>query len=167
MTTELDKKFFENILSVIPDGNFPEKIDVLKEHLLQLDQVEVPITHHFAPGVYVREMDKPAGVLTIGKIHKFEHIKMLLKGDVTFITEHGTFRVQAPFIERGMPGQNIATYSHTDMVMITIHPTESTDLEEIEKQFICQDRKEYQQFLEKQQALEKEQAMLNNLSVVS
>ena len=51
------------------------------------EQTELPLKHSFAPGVYAREMEIPAGTLLIGKIHKHRHHNFLMKGSIIVLTE--------------------------------------------------------------------------------
>ena len=46
-----------------------------------------PLTHSFAKGVYVREMNMPEGTYVVGKIHKRDHIWVLLEGYIMVATE--------------------------------------------------------------------------------
>lgn len=125
-------------------------IDVVCDVQQQLsnspDQVEVPIQHHFAPGVYMRQMDAAAGTLVVSKMHRTEHMNILLKGSLTVATENGIELLKAPCVLKSMPGTKRIGYFHEDSSWITVHPTEETNLEKIEQQVIVPDG-EIDQFL--------------------
>lgn len=125
-------------------------IDTVRDVQQQLssspDQVEVPIQHHFAPGVYMRQMDAAAGTLVVSKMHRTEHMNILVKGSLTVATEDGIQLMTAPCVLKSMPGTKRIGYFHEDSSWITVHPTEEIDLEKIEQQVIVPDD-EIDQFL--------------------
>ena len=120
-------------------NNFRESVMILQEKILQGPQVECPLVHHFAGGVYAREVTIPAGTVVIGKIHKRECINILIKGDITVVTEEGTRRMQAPCTFVAPPFTKKAAYTHTETIWMNVIATDSTDPEEIEKNVICED----------------------------
>ena len=125
-------------------------INVVRDVQQQLsnspDQVDVPVQHHFAPGVYMRQMDAAAGTLVVSKMHRTEHMNILLKGSLTVATENGIELLKAPCVLKSMPGTKRIGYFHEDSSWITVHPTFDTDLEKIEQQVIVPDD-EIDQFL--------------------
>ena len=100
------------------------------------DLIDVPVQHHFAPGVYMRQMNAKGGTLVVSKMHRTEHMNILLKGSLTIATENGIELMVAPCVLKSMPGTKRIGYFHEDSSWITVHPTEETDLSEIEKQVI-------------------------------
>ena len=125
-------------------------IDTVRDVQQQLsespDQIDVPVQHHFAPGVYMRQMDAAGGTLVVSKMHRTEHMNILLKGSLTVATEDGIQLMTAPCVLKSMPGTKRIGYFHEDSSWITIHPTSDTDLEKIEQQVIVPDD-EIDQFL--------------------
>lgn len=130
-------------LQEIPKESLPalkthiEKLQKLETEMLKHEQVDIKITHYFAPGVYAREMFLPAGVMLTGKIHRHAHMNIMSQGDVTIVMEDGRKRVQAPFSFVSAPGTKRAFYAHADTVWTTIHPTNETDLEKLEAEIIA------------------------------
>ena len=120
--------------------------DVQKQLSESPDVIDVPVQHHFAPGVYMRQMDAAAGTLVVSKMHRTEHMNILLKGSLTVATEDGIELLKAPCVLKSMPGTKRIGYFHEDSSWITIHPTSDTDLEKIEQQVIVPDT-EVDQFL--------------------
>lgn len=102
----------------------------------EMPEGEAPVTHHFAPNVYMRQMDAKAGTLVVSKMHRTEHLNILLKGGVTVITENGIEYLKAPMILKSMPGTKRIGYFHEDSSWVTVHPTEQTNVDEIEKEVI-------------------------------
>jgi hypothetical protein len=104
----------------------------LERQILALPQVQMQVRHHFAPGLYARELTIPAGTVLTGKIHRHAHLCMISKGDITVLTENGMQRLKAPCTFISTPGIKRAGYAHEDTVFTTFHPTDETDLEKIE-----------------------------------
>ena len=53
----------------------PKDLDALESKLLNCEQIDCSLTHHFAPDVYIREGLMPKGALIIGHAHKRKHLK--------------------------------------------------------------------------------------------
>lgn len=124
------------ILGDIQSKAYIEVVCDVQHQLSDLPQLELPVFHHFAPNVYMRQMDAPAGALVVSKMHRTEHMNILIKGSVTVVTENGIEYLKAPLVLKSAAGTKRIGYFHEDSSWITVHPTESTDLEEIEKQVI-------------------------------
>src|SRR5262245_51133819 len=115
------------------------------EHAIrrELPLVELPVRHHFSHGVYARELFIPKGTVITGKIHKFPQLNIMSQGELSVLTERGIERVKAPFTIVSPAGTKRVAYAHEDTVWTTIHGTDLTDVDEIEKVFIAQDEQEY------------------------
>ena len=111
----------------------------IQEQVAQLPQVEIPIFHHFAPNLYMRQMEVMAGTLRVTKMHKTEHFLTVLKGSATILDSNGLMHVQAPQVIKTQKGTKRVIYFHEDSVWLTTHPTSETDLDTIENQLIVPD----------------------------
>jgi len=109
--------------------------EAVKENLDLLD-VDSLITHHFAPGIYTRQMFIPAGCIATGKIHRYEVMNIVVSGTVRVNTDDGMKELTGPVVFNSAPGTKKAVLAITDVIWMNVHPTESTDLEEIENHFI-------------------------------
>lgn len=98
---------------------------------------ELPTVHHFAPGIYARELKIPAGMALTGKCHRHAHLNLLVQGDITVWIDGDMKRIQAPLTFVSQPGTKRVGFAHTDVVWITIHPTQETDLAKIEAEVIA------------------------------
>lgn len=72
-----------------------EKVDRLETAVCALLQVDCPVRHYFAPGLYAREMTIPAGTVVTGAVHKFENIIVVSMGRLQIVTDTGTREVKA------------------------------------------------------------------------
>lgn len=135
-------------MHILPTSDRMADVEQMEKAALQLPQVEMPLRHFFAPGVYAREVTMFKGTMVTGKIHKHQHICIISKGDVSILTDDGVKRIQAPYTMISPPGCKRVLYIHEDTVWTTIHVTEETDLQKLEDEFVAKDRNEYMLFLE-------------------
>lgn len=128
--------------------NLRNDIEILEEALrkhpksVEGDNPDMPLKHTFGDGIYVRDLTIPKGFLVVGKIHKTRTLNILLKGDITILTEDGIKRMKAPQYFIGSPGSKKVGYAHEDTVWINVLPTEEIDLDKIESTFIAKDYNE-------------------------
>jgi hypothetical protein len=119
------------------DRSMRDKIERLEAHMLAQPQVEIEPVHHFAHGIYAREITIKAGTLLTGKIHKTEHLNIVSKGRIAVWTEDGMKEVAAPFTMVSRPGTKRVGYALEDTVWTTIHATPETDLDKLEVELIA------------------------------
>ena len=98
-----------------------------------------PVKHSFGDGCYVREWSCPPGVLTVSKVHKIAHPFFVLKGKVSVMTDKGVETITAPHYGITPPGTKRVLYTHEETQWVTVHVTEQTDVDAIEKEIILDD----------------------------
>lgn len=103
------------------------------------DKVELATKHHFAHGVYARELFIPKGCTLTGKIHRYSCINVILKGKILVGTESGSERVEGPTVVISPPGVKRMGYAITDTIWITFHHSEQTDPQKVEDEVIAKD----------------------------
>lgn len=98
------------------------------------------LTHHFTPKddkygchTYAREMFIPKGTIIIGKIHRHQHLNFILKGQVSVATEFGKKYFTGPCIFISEVGLKRAVYAEEDTIWATVHLTEHSGEENLEK----------------------------------
>lgn len=116
-----------------------EDVERLQASMLSLPQVTLDTKHHWADGMYCREVLRPKDTTIVGKVHKREHFYIVLSGEVTIVGDGRRERVKAPRIFISAPGTKRAVYAHEDSVCITIHRTDSRDLDVIERELVEDD----------------------------
>lgn len=115
------------------DLTLSDKLAIAVQELKQLPQVHCPVTHYFAPGVYLREIFMPAGTIVIGKIHKTEHFNLIERGRCAIRHDDGHVEIlQAPLTFVSKAGVQKVLYIEEDTVWKTIHVTPETDLGKLE-----------------------------------
>lgn len=109
-------------------------VALLESAFLTMEQVECPVSHHFGPGVYIREVVMPAGAYIIGHNHREPHFNVMLEGRLTLIREDGTREeLTAPMTFVAEPGRKIAQI-HETVRWQNIYATNETDVGRIEDQ---------------------------------
>jgi mannose-6-phosphate isomerase-like protein (cupin superfamily) len=111
-----------------------EKIKRLQEAMLPMQSKQPEPRHFFAPGMYLRELVVPAGMLMVGKIHKHEHFLLVLKGRAEVISEFGRVVVEAGHISISPAGVKRVVLALEDTQFVTVHVNkeDSQDLAVIE-----------------------------------
>lgn len=114
------------------------QIERLEAEMRQFEQTHIEPVHHFADGLYAREITIPAGMLLTGKVHRTEHLNIVSKGRITVWTEDGMRTVEAPCTLVSRPGTKRVGLAHTDTVWTTIHANagDERDLDKLEERLI-------------------------------
>lgn len=95
--------------------------------------------HHFAPGVYMRELTLPEGSVCTGRIHKTTFLNVIAQGSVAVSSVDGTVIYSAPCVFTTHPGVKRAVFAIEDTVWMGIWGTDETDLEKLEDMIIAKD----------------------------
>jgi len=121
-------------------------IEALEAECRKHPQVEVKYRHHFAEGVYAREVTLPADCIVAGRVHKQSQICILSQGRMKVTTEYGVVEVEAPFTLVSPPGTKRAVFTLTECVFTTILGTHMTNPEVIHDTLTCATEQEYLQY---------------------
>lgn len=118
-----------------------EKIQQLQTSMLAVQSQQPDPIHRFAPGMYMRELTVPAGMLITGKIHKHEHFLIVMSGKAEIISQFGRKIVQSGDISVSEKGVKRVVLALEDTRFLTVHvnSTDTKDLEEIENEHIEQE----------------------------
>lgn len=119
-----------------------------------IPKIDAPLEHYFASGLYGRRIYVPAGTTVVTKVHKVQHIAIAIKGTCTVIDQDGKKSiVSAPSVFITEPGTQRAIFCHDDVEWITVHASQSNDVQVIEKNVTCDSFEEYNMLIESQRAL--------------
>lgn len=113
-----------------------EAIKDLIEIVDQVPQLEIPVTHYFLPGIYVREITMPAGMTGVGHIHKQRHLNVVLTGRAIVTWDGHTEEIVAPCVFESQPGAQKAFQVFEDFRLMTIHTNTKnlTNIVDIERE---------------------------------
>jgi hypothetical protein len=113
-------------------------IEGITKDFLEHPQVECPVTHNFAPDIYIREIFMPADTVVIGHKHLTEHFNVILKGKCRVMIGDVVEELTAPctFVS-GAGSQKIVNVLE-DCIWQTVHsnPDNATDIETLESRYV-------------------------------
>lgn len=118
-----------------------EDVYRLEGELNKLPQVDCPVRHWFAPGIYAREMTIPAGVVLTGAVHRHEHLCTVSKGRIAVSTDEGMKELCAGATIVSAPGAKRVGYAIEETIWTTYHPnpTNERDLDKVMAEIIEDD----------------------------
>ncbi len=108
-----------------------EKVNRLEDALRSVPQVDCPIRHHFAPGIYAREITIPKGTVLTGAVHKQESLVVLSAGRLRLVVDGGTVEISAPHTMTCKPGAKNAALALEDSVWTNFFATDETDTDKL------------------------------------
>jgi quercetin dioxygenase-like cupin family protein len=116
----------------------PGKIDALEAALIDQPQVEIPVRHDFAPGLYVRRALMPAGSVVVGHRHRETTLNFLLRGKLLVIVDGQRHVLTAPCVLTSEAGTRKAALILEDVEWVNVHPnpTNETNPERLAEIFI-------------------------------
>lgn len=103
------------------------------------DSPLMPLKHTFGDGLYVRDLTIPKGTLVVGKTHRNKTLNILLKGEITVLTDEGVKRLKAPLYFISPAGSKKIGFAWEDTIWLNVHATKETDLEKIEAEVITKE----------------------------
>jgi mannose-6-phosphate isomerase-like protein (cupin superfamily) len=115
-----------------------DQIKRLQAEMIRIQCEQPKPNHFFAPGMYLRELTVPAGMLIVGKIHKHAHFLMVLRGRAEVVSAFGRMFVEAGHISISPPGVKRVVLALEDTQFVTVHVNkdDSQDLAVIEAEHI-------------------------------
>ena len=120
-----------------------EEIAWIEQRVAREEQVHVPTIDRLADGLYIREIHIPKGMTLVGRIHLQGHVSIIVKGDITIITETGTERIVGPRILISPPGTKRVGIAHEDTIWTTVHASNETNLDTVVETLTVPDTKEF------------------------
>jgi hypothetical protein len=130
---EIDEPFKELQLSLCGGPQTGDDVlDQCEDIINSRPEQEMPVTHTFTPGMYIRQIFIPARTILTSRIHLTEHPFVISKGDISVWTAAtGTQRFKAPYSGVTKPGTRRLLFAHDDTIWTTFHATDETDVEKI------------------------------------
>ena len=106
------------------------------------------LKHHFADGLYGREILLKKDTAAIGKIHKKDCFLFIMSGEVVIVTEDGNKKIKGPCMFPSLAGTKKVAYALTDVVWIDVYANKenSVDLKVIEDNVIAKNYLEYEEY---------------------
>lgn len=109
-------------------------VAALIDELKDKPQCEMPVTHRFSPGIYLREIFMPAQTFVIGHIHRTRHQNIVLTGRAQVMMDGKVVEVNAGDVFESGPGVQKILLIEQDCRWITVHanPSDNQDIVSLE-----------------------------------
>lgn len=131
-----------------------KKIDYLQSQVELMPQIEIPLQHFFANGIYARQGIIKKGTILIGAIKKYSHINIITSGDISIFTEGGEVRITGATTMVSAGGTKRVGYAHEDTVWTTIIRADTTDVDKVEEEVLCKTYEDYLEYCRNTKLLE-------------
>ena len=110
---------------LLPVEQCRAKFNELEKELFKLPQIvdeDYSLKEYYSGGLYCRQITIPAGALITGRIYKFNHIEMMLSGDIIILSaDGGKKNYQGHNVIEAKSGKRQAGLALTDTVWMTIN----------------------------------------------
>tara|TARA_R110002020_G_scaffold97584_2_gene232616 strand:+ start:847 stop:1362 length:516 start_codon:yes stop_codon:yes gene_type:complete len=169
----MSKNELEKIFDNLPALSYKEKLKLVENYLVNLSIDDDNIfydgkktvmpeifkyKHSFAEGVYIREMNMPKGSSGLSVVQKYSYPFFVLTGRLATTTEEGIEELVAPmYFTSAAGGAQRLVHAIEDCTIVTVHhnPTNTKDLEKLEKYLYAFSWEEYEDFVNKKTKDEK------------
>jgi hypothetical protein len=129
-------------------ATYDQKLERVEGFFLQMEQANFETRHHFAPGMYCREVTIPADTYAIGHYQNEHHLNHMLRGKVQMFHEDGTSTIlEGEHVFWGAPGRKVG-YIIEEVVWRNVYKTDETEVAKLEARFLTKsktftDREDY------------------------
>ena len=137
----------EHEVNLILSKKTVETIEEMESIMLTHEQVDVPVKERFINGMYAREILIPKGTLLTGMVYKEGYLDIMLSGDISVATPHGTKRMTGSNIMEAPPGRKRAGYAFQDTRWVTVHRTDKFDPDDMIDKLTFFSMGEYNKFI--------------------
>jgi len=112
-------------------------LDRLECEIARLPVPDTKLIHHFADGIYGRELHLPKGTILTGAIHRGRTLNIIPKGRIQVSAVGEVPRIiEAPACFVSEAGSRRAGIALEDTIWINVHASEETDLGKLEAELI-------------------------------
>lgn len=134
------------------DANFEfrQQINFFEKEMVKapnFQEIKLFVKYYSCCGIFTGELFIPKGCIFTGKIHKFDNLNVLTKGDISVSIDNKIERIVGPKVITAPAGVRRIFRAHEDSIWMTFHATKETDVREVEKYFIAQDEQDYLNFI--------------------
>lgn len=117
-----------------------EQISTLQDAMAQLPQAPgMQTSHHFAGGMYCRRIEIPKDTIIVSKVHKTEHLFVGCVGELLVAGQGEAYTLLPGDVVPSSIGTKRLVVALTDVVVMTIHKTDITAVEELEAELMGDD----------------------------
>lgn len=90
--------------------------------LPQIKESDYSLKEYYSAGMYCREITIPEGALITGRIYKFDHLEVMISGDITIYSADGNVNHYSGHnIIEAKAGKRQAGLAHSDTIWMTVN----------------------------------------------
>lgn len=124
----------KDMMEILESPSIERITEFQREHL-KLPQIEPPMEHYFADGLYGREMLLRAGESCVGATHGKEHLCIVM-GHCMVVDGTSKRELIGWNVLISHPGAKRVILAIQDTVWLTVHATKLKDIHEIEQEIL-------------------------------
>lgn len=114
-----------------------DKVLALQSIMMKMPQAPgMDTKHYFAGGMYCRKVSIPKDTVIVSKIHKTEHFFIGCVGELHVAGQEKNYIVLPGDIIPSPVGTKRVVYALTDVVVLTVHKTDCTQIENLEQELM-------------------------------
>ena len=117
-----------------------ENVEALQSVMIELPQAPgMDTTHFFGGGMYCRRIAIPAGRIIVSKVHSTEHMFIGCVGELMVAGQGENYTLRPGDVVVSPIGTKRVVFSVTDVVVMTVHKTDKTSVDELENELMSDD----------------------------
>ena len=114
-----------------------EKVRLVQNAMLELQQIDLPVHHILHGGLYSRSLVIPAGVVIAGAFIQVP-TTLVVSGNVTVYANDQAYEIDGYQVLVASAGRKQLFVAHTDTNMTMTFATKSKTVEDAENEFTCE-----------------------------
>jgi len=99
-------------------------------------EIDLGIQHHFADGLYAKQMMLPAAHFAVTHAHEYDHLSILSSGRVLVDVDGKTSEYTSPACILIKAGEHHKITAIEDAVWFCVHATDETDPDKVDEVLI-------------------------------
>ena len=117
-----------------------ENVEALQSAMIELPQAPgMDTTHFFGGGMYCRRIAIPAGRIIVSKVHSTEHMFIGCVGELVVAGQGENYTLRPGDVVVSPVGTKRVVFSVTDVVVMTVHKTDKTSVDDLEAELMSDD----------------------------
>jgi hypothetical protein len=111
------------------------RFDLMERALQRVPQVDnqhLSLREYVSGGMYCREITIPKGVLLTGRVYKFDHLEIMVRGKIDILSADGELVSYEGFnVIPALSGKRQAGYAHEETVWLTVNRVPNIDVSQM------------------------------------
>lgn len=118
-------------------GDDIAKVSLFESFMLEMPQVDIPVTHHLHAGLYARTIRIPAGVVLTGALIRIPTL-LVFSGHATVFIGGESVELAGYHVLPAQAGRKQVFQAHADTDLTMLFATDAVTVEQAEEQFTAE-----------------------------